>query len=176
MVAQWARATGASRVLVFDIVAEKLALARELGFTSVHDSRETDPVAAVLDATDGRGAHLAIEAAGVPATTIQALGAVRVGGRVVFLGNPSAAVALPAELLSSILRREIDVRGTWNSTYSAAGGDDDWRASLDAVATGRLRLEPLVTHRWSLEEALDGLRKMHRAEGFFAKALVEPGR
>ena len=176
MASQWARGMGAAKVMVFDVVAEKLALARRLGLESVHDSREVDPVETVRELTDGRGAHVAIEAAGVPATMVQSLGAVRQGGRVVLLGNPSADVTLPADLISTMLRREVEVRGTWNSVYSAAGNDDDWRAALDAMAEGRLRLEPLITHRWSLEDALEGLEMMRRRGEFFAKALVEPGR
>ena len=53
MAAQWARAMGASRILLFDIVEEKLALARTLGFEHAFDSRSVDPVRTIED-RDGR--------------------------------------------------------------------------------------------------------------------------
>lgn len=176
MAAQWARALGASRVLLFDIVPAKLELARRLGFEDVFNSRESDPVTVIEGSTGGQGAHVSIEAAGVPATLIQALTAARRSGRVVLLGNPSADVRLPASLLSRLMRREVSIHGTWNSLYSACGNDDDWRASLEAMARGTLRLEPLITHRLGLDEALEGLILMRDQTAFVSKVLVEPGR
>jgi L-iditol 2-dehydrogenase len=176
MVAQWARALGASRILVFDIVPRKLDLAKRLGFEDVFHSREEDPVAVTEDATGGQGAHVCIEAAGVPPTLIQALTAARRSGRVVLLGNPSADASLPAPLLSRLMRREVNLYGTWNSRYSACGNDDDWRASLEAMARGTLSLEPLITHRLGLDEAFDGLVVMRDQTEFVSKVLIEPGK
>ena len=88
MVAQWAGIMGASRIILFDIVPEKLELARQLGFTHTFNSRQIDPVETVRAITNNAGAHVAIEGAGVPPTCLQALAAVRRGGRVVLLGNP----------------------------------------------------------------------------------------
>jgi len=173
MVAQWARAMGASRVMLFDLVAEKLELARQLGFSDVYNSREVDPVATVQAATEGQGAHLALDAAGVPPTLLQALEATRRGGRVVLLGNPSGDVTLPVPLISQLLRREIRISGTWNSTYSVHG-DDDWRATLEAMSTGAINLRPLVTHRVSLEQSFEALRMMEQGREFFSKVLIHP--
>jgi L-iditol 2-dehydrogenase len=174
MTAQWARIMGAARVVTFDLVAEKLAMARQLGFQSAFDPRETDPVPQVLSLTDGQGAEVCVEAAGVPVTMNQAIAAARTGGRVVLLGNPSADVTLPASLISQAMRRELDILGTWNSVFSAAGNNDDWRAVLAAVASGSLDLDSLVTHRVSLEDSFDALVMMRDGTEFFSKVLIRP--
>ena len=174
MVAQWARAMGASRVILCDIVPEKLALAGRLGFTHVVNGRLTDPVGAIEAMTNGAGAHLCIEAAGVPQTTAQALQSVRRGGRMVLLGNPSAGVTLSTPLLSQAMRREVTIFGTWNSEYSASGGDDDWRAVLDAMASKKLDLLPLITHRVPLSNGADALRMMRDGSEFSSKILLHP--
>ena len=174
MVAQWARAMGASQVLVFDVVAEKLELARSLGFSLAFDSRSTDPIDAVLEATDGLGAHLCLDGAGVPATLLQSLRAARRGGRVVLLGNPAADVTIPAPLLSQLMRREVEILGTWNSDFSAAGNDDDWRVTLAAMADGTLQLNPLVSHRVPLTQSFVALKMMRDADTYYAKVLVHP--
>jgi len=174
MVAQWARAMGASRVILCDILPNKLALAERLGFTDTVNSRETDAVRAIEDKTGGAGAHLCIEAAGVPQTTNQALKSVRRGGRMVLLGNPSADVTLPASLLSQAMRREVTLFGTWNSEYSAVGGDDDWRAALEAMASKKLDLIPLITHRVSLASGADALRMIRDGSEFSSKVLIHP--
>jgi L-iditol 2-dehydrogenase len=175
MVAQWAQAMGAAQVILFDIVPEKLELAKQLGFSHTYDSRETEPVQTVEGLTAGNGAHLCIEAAGVPQTFIQALGSVRRAGRVVMLGNPSADVTLPVSLISQLMRREVNIIGTWNSDYSASGNDDDWRTTLQAMASKTLDLTPLITHRVGLNGAFDVLKMMKDATEFYAKVLIQPG-
>lgn len=174
LVAQWARALGAARVIICDIAPANLALARELGFADVHDSRSGDPVQRIEDATGGRGADVTIEAAGVPATLTAAIGAAAPGGRVVMLGNPSGDVALPAKLISQIMRRELALLGTWNSSFSASGLPDDWRTVLAAVAAGSIELTPLITHRFSLDQTMAGLAVMRDRREFVAKVLINP--
>ncbi|MCR4413520.1 MAG: galactitol-1-phosphate 5-dehydrogenase [Thermoguttaceae bacterium] len=174
MTAQWARMMGAEQVVLFDLVPEKLAMAARLGFLLAFDPREGDPVEKVRQLTAGQGAEVCVEAAGVPATMRQAIGAARTGGRVVLLGNPSADVTLPAALISQAMRRELDLLGTWNSTFSPAGNNDDWHAVLSAVAAGRLDLDVLVTHRVPLENAFAALAMMRDQTEFFAKVLIKP--
>lgn len=173
-VAQWARMMGAGRIILFDVVPERLSMAEGLGFELAIDARDGNPVDRINQLSGGHGAEVCIEAAGVPATLRQAIAAARVGGRVVILGNPSAEVTLPAALISQVMRRELDIRGTWNSSFSAAGNNDDWHAVLDAVASGAVDLDRLVTHRVALEDALDALVMMRDQSEFFAKVLIGP--
>ena len=193
MAAHWARIMGAAAVLLFDIVGEKLALAKQLGFQHAFNSaagranaNENRPYsvargpvprdcAEIVNAhTDGKGAHVAIEAAGVPQTYRDALGSVRHGGSVVLLGNPISDVTLPATLISQLMRREVTLLGTWNSDYSTAGNDDDWRAVLQAMASGQLSLAPLITHKVPLADGIDMLHTMKNKQEFYAKVLIHP--
>ena len=174
MVAQWARIMGATQVMLFDIIAEKLELARHLGFEYVYDSRDADPVDVINTQTEGDGAHVCIEAAGVPQTYLNALGSVRRAGSVVLLGNPVADVTLPATLISQLMRREVRVLGTWNSDYSVSGNDDDWRTVLQAIASGKLDLSPLITHKVSLKDSTEILHMMKDKSEFYAKVLIHP--
>jgi L-iditol 2-dehydrogenase len=174
MVAQWVRAMGAGEIALFDIQTEKLELARSLGFQQVFDSRKVDATGAVEKLTGGRGVHVAIEAAGVSATMIAAMKATRRSGRVVLLGNPAGDVTLPAEVISQVMRREIDLKGTWNSDFSVYGDDDDWRTTLAAMASGTLNLKPLITHRVPLRSGIEMLQVMRDQSTFFAKVLVHP--
>ncbi len=174
MTAQWSRIMGAATVLLFDIVAEKLELAKQLGFNKVFNTMVETPIEVVSAHTDGKGAHVCIEAAGVPATYRDAFGSVGHGGSVVLLGNPDADVNLPAALISQLMRREVNVLGTWNSDYSAAGNDDDWRTVLQAMAAGMLMLTPLITHKVPLADSTDILHKMRDKREFYAKVLIHP--
>ena len=172
--AQWAKIMGATSVFLFDIVPAKLELAQRLGFEQVFNSDVEDAVDVVNAQTDGTGVHVCIEAAGVPQTYLNALGSVRRGGSVVLLGNPIADVTLPAALISQVMRREANVIGTWNSDYSIAGNDDDWRTVLKAMASGELTLSPLITHKVPLMDSTETLHMMRDKSEFYAKVLVHP--
>lgn len=174
MVAQWVRTMGASRIFLFDIDTPKLELARGLGFEAVFDSREASPVETVASLTAGAGADLTFDGAGVPPTLLAALESTRRGGRVVLLGNPSGDVTVPATLISQLMRREVSIHGTWNSDYSVHGNDDDWRTVLGAMSQGVLDLEPLITHRVSLDGAIEMLETMRDGASFYSKVLVHP--
>ena len=175
MVAQWARAMGASRIALFDILPAKLELAKKLGFENCYDSRTVNPVEATNELTGGRGVHVSIEAAGVPPTYVNALQVVRRAGRIVLLGNPAADITIPAALMSQIMRREVDLFGTWNSDFSVYGDSDDWRTVLDAMSNGTLDLKPLITHRVPLKDSISALEMMRDQSEFYAKVLLHPG-
>lgn len=175
MAAQWAQTMGADPILLFDPVAPKRTLARQLGFEHAYDVREQDPVDKILALTCGRGATVSVEAAGVPMTFIQAIQATGRDGCVIALGNPSADVTAPAAVLSYLLRQEITIQGVWNSTFSATGNGDDWRTTLQAVAAKKIALTPLVTHRVKLKNALETLTAMRDGKEFFCKTLIDPG-
>jgi len=178
LVAQWARALGAARVMIADIAQPSLELARQLGFETI-DSKAGDVVSDIEKRTAGRGADVTVEAAGVPVTFTAAVSCAAPGGRVVMLGNPSGDVLLPAKLISHVMRRELRLIGTWNSSFSASGltpsGDrDDWRTVLAAVAAGTLQLKPLITHRFPLADIRCGLEVMRDRKEFVAKVLINP--
>lgn len=175
MVAQWARAMGASRVALFDIVPEKLDLGYRLGLTDVYNSGELNAVQVLGNLTGGLGAHICVDTAGVPETILNALQAAGPGGRVVLLGNPADDVALRKDLISQIMRREINIMGTWNSEYRVVGQSDDWHNSLDAMASGYLNVKPLITHKVMLRESFDVLRMMRSRQEFYCKVLICPG-
>jgi len=165
MLAQWVRAMRAGPILLFDVDPGKLELARALGFDDVHYSRQVNPQQVIQDATGGRGVHVGFEAAGVPATMLAAMESVRQAGRVVMLGNPSTDVTWPATLISRLMRREVQILGTWNSTYSVYGDDDDWRT---------LSLKALITHRMPLSKGIEALTMMRDGNAFYTKVLLHP--
>lgn len=174
MVAQWARAMGAAPIFVFDVVAHKVHMAQEMGFELAFNSRERDALEIIRSVTQREGIAVSVECAGVPQTFVQAAACTMRGGTMVILGNPSADVTLPAALISQLMRREVAILGTWNSDYSAAGNDDDWRAVLSGMARGIIALRPLITHQVPLHDAPQALLMMKEGREFFSKVLVHP--
>jgi L-iditol 2-dehydrogenase len=174
MAAMLARAQGARRVLLLDVDPTKLDLARRLGFHEVCDLRTNDAGEWFKTVLAGAAPTMTMDAAGVPASLKAALTHAAPGGKVVWLGNPSADVTLPMALISQCLRRELCMYGTWNSSYHTRDTDDDWHAVLRAVESGALRLRPLITHRVPLSEAANTLRAMRDRKFDFVKVLIHP--
>jgi L-iditol 2-dehydrogenase len=171
MIAQWARILGAGRILLVDIDSAKLSVARELGLGETFNSREGDPVAWVQAQAVGRGADLAIEAAGAPMTFEQALRMARPLGRVVIMGNPAGDVNLPQATVSQLLRKQLTVRGTWNSSFSALPVNE-WQVVLEMLAAKRLDLHSLISHRVPLAAGVDALHMMHDRREFFNRVVI----
>jgi len=90
------------------------------------------------------------------------------------LGNPSADATLPANLISQLMRREVNLYGTWNSDFSVHSTDDDWHPALQAMASGRLNLKPLVTHRVPLRCAVETLHALREGKEPFCKVVIHP--
>ncbi len=171
LLAQWARIRGAGRVLLVDIDPRKLALAQQLGLGETLNAREGDPVSWIMARTDGLGADVALEAAGVAITVDQALRATRPLGRVVLMGNPSGDVNLPQRTVSLVLRKELTLRGTWNSRFAALPVDE-WRVVVEMMAAGRLAVAPLISHRVPLREGVAALEMMHRPREFYSRVVL----
>ncbi|MEY8840399.1 zinc-binding dehydrogenase, partial [Cribrihabitans sp. XS_ASV171] len=104
------RALGA-RVVVVDVVDEKLDFAHSLGADAVVNASSVDAVAAVRDVTGG-GAHVSVEALGVEVTTVAAMRSLRKLGRMVQIGMPAgenSSMTLPMDALYS---GQLTLQGT----------------------------------------------------------------
>jgi L-iditol 2-dehydrogenase len=170
ILAQWARAMGAGRVIVADIDAQKLEFAQKLGFEDLCNPAEVE-CAAWLDETLRRLPDLVLEASGSAAAYEQCLLCTRTLGRVVLMGNPAGDMKVSQNAYWAILRRELTVYGTWNSVYRAAPRDE-WRLSLEFMASGKLDMKPLITHRVILSELPEMLARIRDKSEFTNKVLV----
>jgi len=175
ILAQWARILGATKVLLSDVEPPKLRKATHLGLGLTFNAREGDPVAWAKRVTRGHRPDLVIEAAGVSATFEQALRMVRPLGRVVIMGNPAGDVLLPQGTVSQILRKELNIRGTWNSRFTELPVDE-WQVVLNMLANGRLDLHSLISHRVPLSKGVEALEMMRsRREPYTRVVLVNEG-
>jgi len=170
LIAQWARIMGADEVVLVDVDEHKLDLARRMWLGRTVNSRQVDPVEAVRKLGHGLGADLVIEAAGVPATVNQALQMARPLGRVVLMGNPAADVTLPRGTVSQVLRKELTIRGTWNSAFVALP-TDEWKVVVRYAADRRIDVKPLISHRVPLADGIKALEMMHQRSEPYARVV-----
>ncbi len=156
--AAWAKKTGAGIVRVVDISEEKLAFAKKFGFEAYDKDR------------DGL-CDCAIEGTGAPQALCALISSMKPHGHVVLMGNPARDMTITQSVYSQILRREITLRGTWNSSYNQQ--INDWEATAKAMADGDLiDYEALITHRYPLDRCLEALEMMRDRKEFYTKVTI----
>lgn len=141
-----AKLSGATRIFTVDGVSARLAMSQKLGADLAINYKESDPVAAILEATDGRGVDVAIEALGTQGTFESCLRVIRPGGVLSSLGVYSGKLALPMDAYAAGLGDYTVV-----STL-CPGGKERMRRLMNVLESRRADLRPLVTHTFTLDE------------------------
>ncbi len=93
------------------------------------------------------------------------------GGTVVTVGNPASDMKLDREIYWKILRNQLTIRGTWNSSFTHEPADD-WHYVLDILASGKITPEKMISHRLSLKDLSDGLDLMKNKTEYYTKVMV----
>ncbi len=143
-----AGAMGAGKVLVTARHPHQAEMAMSLGADEALPSEADDLADRVEAATDGRGADLTLESVGGYAGTTldQAIRLTRTQGRIVVLGGFLEPVTI--DLLAPLQKEQSII---FSSCYSLLDGKHDYEIAIDLLASGRVVLDPMVTHRFPLE-------------------------
>jgi threonine dehydrogenase-like Zn-dependent dehydrogenase len=154
---------GAGRVFAVDRVPERLAVAERLGATAIADPEAA--VAAVREATAGRGADSVIEAVGSAAASTLAFDLVRPGGVVSIVG------------VHHELRFELSPARAYDLNLTLRTGRCPARALIGEVLPllrGRPGIAALVTHRHGLSAGVEAYRRFDRHEDGCIKVALDP--
>jgi alcohol dehydrogenase len=141
-----ARLRGASIVVGVDPVPARRTMAMRFGATHTMDPTAGDVVSQLKTLTGGRGVDVAIEALGRQETFEAALRSIRPGGVLSSLGVYSGKLVAPYEAVYAGLGDQQIV------TTLCPGGKERMRRLMAMVASRRMDLTPLVTHRFALDD------------------------
>ncbi len=144
------KALGA-RVVVVDIVPERLQHALDLGAEAAVNARDGDVAARIIELTGG-GAHVSVEALGIEATANASLECLRPLGRHVQVGLPTGHTARMEINMNAVYMKQLAVYGT--------RGMPSWRypSLLTLIETGKVDVRPIVAREVSLSDASAELR------------------
>ena len=160
------RARGVSRVYVVDVMENRLEKAKELGACAVVNGAKQDPVQAVLDLTEGRGADLVIETAGAEAAAQQAVRLTKKGAVIVFVGyTKSGMVSLP---MSLALDKELTFRTVFRYRHI-------YPMAIEAVASGAVNLKGIVTNIFDFSDLQRAMDLSVRDKANIVKSVVKIG-
>lgn len=145
---QLTKKMGAERVIISDLIGERLEVAKKLGASETVNAKSEDTVKKVQKFTNGYGADVVIEAIGLPSTWEQALRMVRKGGTVLeFGGCPlGTEITVKTELLHY---GQVTLLGTFHATPV------HFKKALNLIASGAVQAKPLITREVKLENIKD---------------------
>ncbi|XP_068611488.1 sorbitol dehydrogenase-like [Brachionichthys hirsutus] len=142
-----AKAMGASQILISDLLPERLSVAKDLGADfQLEVKKDAGPqqLAQTVEDMMGDKPHISIECTGAESCIQTAIYATRSGGVVMMVGLGSEMTTVP---LINAARREVDIRGVIRFCNT-------WPTAIAMLASGKLNVKPLVSHRFPLEEAI----------------------
>jgi L-iditol 2-dehydrogenase len=162
-----ARANGASRVFLIDVLADRLAMSADaVKPDEVINGREVDVVERVKELTDGRGADVVITATAANVAQEQAIRMAARRGRISFFGGlPKTNPFIQCD--SNLVHyRELMIMGANGSAPSHN------KRALEYIASGEVPVKDLITVHLPLDRVLEAFDIVAKGEAI--KVTVEP--
>jgi len=160
-----AKASGAAKVICFEISAPRRELARKMGADYVYDPRSVKPHEAVLEVTGGAGADFHVEAAGAPTITVnEMVKSLAVNAKVVQIGRAAEMVPMYLET--------FQVRHAQFFGAQGHSGNAVFPNVIRLMASGLIDTTKMITARYDLAGVVDAIRQSgERKDG---KIMVKP--
>ena len=156
-------------VITSDLYAERHAIASKFGLSRPVDAKG-DVVATAKSATEGRGADVALLAVGANSLIKTAMEAIRPGGRVVLFAQTQHGEA-PFDP-GAVCMDEKTLMGSYSSSPTVQ--DDVSQLVLGGV-NGDFDLTPLISHRFSLDDAVEAIELASHPQPGSMKIVIQPG-
>ncbi len=149
-----AKLAGASLVMAFDLMDERLDIAKKMGADIIFNTSDTNlhPGDEINQITKGRGADIQVEAAGAANFTIPEMEkSLAVNGKIIYLGRAATSVSMYLDILVSGANKIIGARGhTGYGIYTNV---------IRLIKSGRLDLKPMITSHVDFKDVLIALEK-----------------
>ena len=156
-------ARGVRNVIVTDVMDARLQKAKELGAQAVVNASQEDTVQAVLRLTQGKGADVVIETAGMQQTSRQAVEMAKKGAVIVFVGyTKTGDVTLP---MSQALDKELTFRTIFRYRHI-------YPMAIEAVASGAINLKGIVTNLFDFDDIQEAMDKSAHDKANIVKSVI----
>lgn len=175
-----ARALGARYVLSIDIQEERLKFAKEYAASDYHipgkpqdgedkiaySKRQAAEIRAKFgfDERGPGGVDLVIEATGAAVCIQTGMFLAKHGGTYVQIGMGPVNVEIP---ITTILIKELTIKGSFRY------GAECYPLAIDLVARGLIKLDPLITHRYTFDQCVKAFQANRDGKGADGKPLIK---
>jgi L-iditol 2-dehydrogenase len=124
----------------------------------------------------GRGdsdivSDITVEAVGTAASLERVISMTKPGGEIILLGNPPADFALLQKDYWQILRKQLTVKGSWNSSFTK-DDNDDWNTALRLISEGKVNPSEFISHKFAFEKLDYAAQMMNEKRDKFCKVII----
>ncbi|XP_067829652.1 sorbitol dehydrogenase-like [Heptranchias perlo] len=162
------KAMGASQIVICDLSLNRLEKAKQMGASfTIAVEKSTNPKELgqkVKDALGGAMPDISIECTGAELCMQAGIYATKSGGVLVLVGMGKPSANIP---VLDVAIREVDIRGVFRYCNT-------WPEAIAMLASKRIDVKPLVTHRFPLEEALEAFKKTKEGVGIKVMLKCDP--
>ncbi|OOG57552.1 NAD(P)-dependent alcohol dehydrogenase [Polaromonas sp. C04] len=163
-----ARLLGASTIITVDGNEHRLSISKKMGADVTLNFKQCDVVDEIMKLTGGRGVDASIEALGTQGTFESALRVLKPGGTLSSLGVYSSDLTIPLSAFAAGLGdHKIN-------TALCPGGKERMRRLLNIVASGRVDLGVMVTHRYKLDDIVAAYELFANQRDGVLKVAIKP--
>lgn len=135
------------------------------------DSKTIDVNEWIMQRTKGKGTDIFFECVGKEETVVQAVNLTAPAGKICLVGNPYSDMELDKGTYWKILRNQLTVTGTWNSSYTQ-DKEDDWHYVLERLAQKKINPSQFISHRYILEDIVKGFEIMRDKTEDYIKMMA----
>jgi L-iditol 2-dehydrogenase len=161
---QLLKLAGCGKIITFDIDQSKLDLALKLGATHAFKGDKVNVAEEVNKITGNRGADIGFEVVGISFVLRSVIESVRKGGNVTLVGNISAVVEMPLQL---VVTRQLKLQGS-----CAICGE--YETVLNLISQGQIQIDPMISAVAPLEEGPEWFKRLYNKEPGLMKVLLKP--
>ncbi|MCR5595691.1 MAG: galactitol-1-phosphate 5-dehydrogenase [Lachnospiraceae bacterium] len=162
------------RQLFGRIIKDHLGLKEDelTGYVDTHycDTGYCDPAEFMRNKSTSGDIGLFFECVGTNETVDYGLRLAAPGAGIVLVGNPASDIKLDRDIYWKILRNQLTLTGTWNSSFYSE--DDDWHYVLERLKAHKVSPKKLISHRFAPEELDKGLMIMRDKSEDYCKVMT----
>ncbi|MBR5162958.1 MAG: zinc-binding dehydrogenase, partial [Schwartzia sp.] len=167
-------ASGVKRLLLIGNKDSQRQFSKTIDGAVFFDMRESGARERLLQDCRDLGVDTYFECVGKNETVTLGIECVAPGGRVVLVGNPASDMMLEKDVYWQILRKQLFLTGTWNSSFTGEDGDD-WHEAVRLLEAKKIDPTQIISHRLPLEALERGLRIMRDKTEDFGKIMAVMG-
>lgn len=158
------KAMGVTKVIVTDVLDNRLEKAREVGACATINAARQDVVAEVMKLTDGAGCDLVFETSGNEKSAWQAVEMCKKGSNIVLVGYSSNnTMTLPVSLA---LDKEVTFKTIFRYRHI-------YPMAIEALASGAVDLAPIITNVFPLEDIQNAMDQSVSNKQSIVKSVVK---
>jgi L-iditol 2-dehydrogenase len=117
-------------------------------------------------------ADITVEAVGTAQSLARVIALTRAGGEIILLGNPTPDFSLTQKDYWQILRKQLTVKGSWNSSFCHEK-NDDWNTALNLIENGKINPSEFISHKFSFNNLSDAFYMMNERKEKFCKVIIK---